>query len=236
MPEPQTCVARVPLFQGLTGEEQGQVARLARPMDVARGSVVSMAGERTQRLLVVHSGSLKISRVLADGREQILRTAHVGDVVGERGFLTGQPSHDLVTALADCRLCTFDHQDLAALVARYPDVGMRMLRTLSDRLTQAESLLTAVTSSDVTARVAAYLASLAAGAGGASNKITLPMSKRETAAHLGTTAETLSRRLAAMAAQGIVALEGQRDVVVLDPGALHEMARTASADGALFEE
>src|SRR5690606_13690795 len=70
-----------------------------------------------------------------------------------------RPDHFAV-ALEDSRMCVFDHRDLATLLRAYPDIGLRMLRTLSDRLASAERLLAAITSSDVMARVAAYLLDL----------------------------------------------------------------------------
>lgn len=106
-------------------------------------------------MLVVHSGRLKISRVSAGGQEQVLRTADRGDVVGEREFLTGHRPDHVVVAVEDSKMCTFDHGDLSALLGAYPDIGARMLRTVSDRLACTERLLAAVTSSDVTARIAA---------------------------------------------------------------------------------
>lgn len=220
------CVTSVPIFQGLTLEEQRRVASLARPVVVEKGETVYTPGQAVSRLLVMHSGQLKISRLAANGQEQILRTVADGDVVNERAFLTGERPHELVVALEESRMCVFDHADLPALVRDYPDISQRMLRTLSDRLTSVERLLAAVTSSDVNARVAAYLLDLAGPAPAEATIVTLPMAKQDIASYLGTTPETLSRRLAALASSGVIELRGRRDVKILDGDALTEAART----------
>ena len=224
MPQPDLCVTRVPLFQALSHDEQVRVASLARPVTVTRGETLYSPGEELSRLLVVHSGQLKITRSAPNGKEQILRTAAVGDVVGERAFLAGGRAQDRVVALEDSRMCVFRHADLAPLVREHPDIAQAMLRSLSDRLARTERLLAAITSSDAGTRVAAYLASLPRSSSAAKTVVQLPMAKYEVAAHLGTTPETLSRRLAALAAAGVIALRGRREVAILDPVELDSLA------------
>lgn len=218
------CVTRVPIFRGLTRDQQVDVAGFARPVQVARGEVVYAAGQPVSRLLVVHSGRLKVAHLSAAGQEQILRVAGEGEVVGEAAFLTGHRPHHWVSALEDSRMCVFDHADLGGLLRTYPDIGLRMLRTLADRLASTERLLAAVTSSDVTARVAAYLLDLPGVVEQGRVTVHLPMAKKEVAAYLGTTPETLSRRLAALAAAGTVDLGPRGRVDLLDLEALEQAA------------
>ncbi|GAB3702620.1 MULTISPECIES: Crp/Fnr family transcriptional regulator [Microbacteriaceae] len=224
MPVDDLCVSRVPIFQGLTREEQLRVAEFVRPVHVAKGETVYSPGQSVSRLLVMHSGQLKVSHAAANGQEQILRTVTNGDVVGERAFLTGHLPNDLVVALEDSRMCVFDHTDLSALLRDYPDVGLRMLRTLSDRLASVERLLAAITSSDVSARIAAYLLDLPGSIRDGVPTVWLPLAKYEIASYLGTTPETLSRRLAALSASGVIELHGRRDVTILDIDGLERVA------------
>lgn len=224
MSEDDLCVARVPIFQGLTRSEQLQVARFARPVVVAKGQTVYAPWQPASRLLVIHSGQLKVSHTAANGQEQILRTVTDGDYVGERAFLTGHHPDDFAVALEESRMCVFDHSDLSALLRDYPDISQRMLRTLSDRLSSVERLLAAITSSDVSARIAAYLLDLPGDMRDGVATVRLPMAKREISAYLGTTPETLSRRLAALAASGIIELHGRRDITILDIDALERTA------------
>ena len=214
------CVTRVPIFQGLTRPEQEQVAQFARPRRVAKGGTVLAAGQQLSRLLVMHSGQLKVTHVSASGQEQILRTAGPGDVVGERALLTGHSPAHFVVALEDSQMCVFDHEDLAGLLATHPDLGLRMLRTLSDRLASAERLLTAITARDVTARIAAYLLDLPGRMRDGVVSVELPMAKKDVASYLGTTPEPLSRRLAALVDAEVIELLGRREVVIRDIEAL----------------
>ena len=215
MADDDLCVTRVPIFRGLTRAEQLRVAEFARPMQVSRGDTVQLPGQPTSRLLVMHSGRLKVSHESLNGQEQILRTVTDGDVVGERAFLTGHRPGDLVVALEDSRMCVFDHADLAALLRDYPDISQRMLRTLSDRLSSVERLLAAVTSSDVTARVAAYLLDLPGTFVDGAVNGELPMAKQLIAGHLSIQPETFSRIIRRLIDEKIITQDG-RQIAILD--------------------
>lgn len=223
-----SCVAIVPLFADLTAEEQAEVAALARPIRRHRGESIHRPGEAVSHLLVVHRGRVRISHVAPNGHEQLIRVLEPGDSVGEASFVTGSRPEDHATALTDVELCSFDHRDLGALVSRYPDIALRMLRTVTKRLETTERMLADVTSSDVEARLAGYLLDLPTrrGRGDDGLEVRLPLAKKDVASLLGTTPETLSRKLAAFAEQGLITISG-RTITVLDAEELAARAHAA---------
>lgn len=214
------CVTRVPIFQRLEPEQQQVVASFARPVRLEQGEPLYAAGDRMGQLFVVHTGQVKIVRTSPSGREHVLRIAGPGDVVGEHSFLTGSRADHGAEAQTDAQLCVFAHPDLARLVDTYPGIAVAMLRSLSDRLTDAERRVTLATT-DVGTRVADYLLALpfspvvqdASGRGGehgADPVVALPMTKKDIASYLGTTPESLSRALAGLQRKGLVQLDGEQ--------------------------
>ena len=213
----EPCVALVPLFAGLTRQQQADVASLARPTTVAAGEPFIRAGARQAPLFVVHSGSVKLSRTTADGKSTILRTLGPGEVGGETWLLTGERPENDVVALEAARMCVFEPATLDAIVTRFPSVGVALLRSLALRLHSAERMLTARTLSDVGARLAAYLLDCPStwGAGGLATAH-LPMAKKDIATFLGTSPETLSRRLRTFEQEGLIRVRGT-DIDIRDP-------------------
>ncbi|GAA5165340.1 Crp/Fnr family transcriptional regulator [Ornithinimicrobium tianjinense] len=210
------CVARVPLFRGLTRTEQEHVAALARPTRITRGEALYIPGADVSQLMVVHTGRLKISRVGVDGREQVVRVLEPGDFVGESAFLTGaRPDHQAV-ALEDGSLCVFRHGDVAALVREHPSIGLHMLQELSRRLEETEARLASVVSLDVSARLADYLLGLPARRSADGLTVRLPLAKKDIASLLGTTPESLSRQLRRLAEAGLVSEHGPGLVTIAD--------------------
>lgn len=215
-----TCVSRVPIFAALAEGDQAAVARFAVPTRVEKGEVLYRAGQPVSQLMVVHRGRVRIARHGPDGHEQLIRVLGPGDFIGEAAFLTGDRPDHWATAMATSQLCVFRHQDLSDLVARHPSIGLGILGTISRRLSEAEGRITALASADVEGRLADYLLDLPARRVDAGARVRLPLAKKDVASLLGTTPETLSRTLSRLAADGLLALPGPREVDLLDPDGL----------------
>ncbi len=214
------CVRRVPIFAGLTPVQQDLVATMARPRILTDGELVHGVGEQTGSMFVVHSGAVKVSRLLPSGRKQLLRVVTPGETLGEYAFLTGSAPHEEAQAVDDARLCVFVHEDLTSLIQQYPDIAQRMLRTLGERLVQTEHQLT-LNSQSVEVRIADYLLQqpLLRGPDQVGMRVRLPLNKKDIASLLGTTPESLSRALGRLRTKG--AIELADDVVtIVDPEAL----------------
>lgn len=219
-----SCVARVPIFADLSPDQQDQVAAFARPVHVSRGEIVYMAGSDLHRLLVVHRGRIAMRHLTADGHERVVRVLDEGDVVGEAAFVTGErPDHEAV-ATTDSELCTLDHADLVELVRRHPQIAVRMLQSVTERLVQTERMLAAFAATDTGARLAAWLLDQSSIDNAGRRIVVLPMAKKDIASFLGTTPETLSRRLADLARGGLITFAGRREIVILDGAALKARA------------
>lgn len=221
-----SCVTLVPLFAGLTPAQQREVAAHAHPIRRRRGEQIHRAGEAVSHLLVVHRGRVKITHLAATGQERLIRVLEPGDFAGEVSFVTGSRPEDYATALTDVELCSFRHEDLEALVRQYPEIGLRMLHTITSRLERAEHRLAELSSTDVEGRLAAYLLEQHGHRVEEGMRVHLPLPKKDIASLLGTTPETLSRKLALFADAGLVSVRG-RDVVLLDVDALERRAAPA---------
>ncbi|MDO5671292.1 MAG: Crp/Fnr family transcriptional regulator [Actinomycetaceae bacterium] len=213
------CVTRVPIFKGLSRIDQERVASLARPMRFHKDQTVSQPAAKTSgaisegpdlqspNLMVVHTGSLKVYRIFADGSEQLIRILKPGDFFGESSFLTGEPPHHWLTALEPGSMCVFRHADLEDLVTAFPSIALRMLQTLSSRLMQTETRLSAAVASDVGTRLAEYLLSLPTIISEGGPQVTLPLAKKDVASLLDTTPESLSRQLRRWQDAGVIQID-----------------------------
>ena len=222
-----TCVSRVPVFTSLSAHDQRRVAGLARPTHLQAGEPAYSADDDLARLIVVHTGRLKIFRISADGSEQIVRVLGPGEFTGETSVFTGRRPDDYATALDACRLCVFRHDDLEALIRTHPEIGLRMLATVSERLSDTEYRLNSLTSRDVESRLADYLLGLPSTWRDGVAVVTLPLAKKDVASLLDTSPESLSRALKSLAGQRLVTIDAGRSVAITEPDRLQRLVDEA---------
>ena len=222
-----SCVSRVPVFASLSVQDQQRVEELARPTLLKAGEAAYRADEDLSQLVVVHSGRLKIFRLSADGSEQLIRVLVPGDFTGETSVFTGQRPDDYATALEECQLCVFRHDDLEGLIRRHPEIGLQLLSRVSARLSDTEHRLNSLTSRDVESRLADYLLGLSSTWRGGVATVTLPVAKKDVASLLDTTPESLSRALKSLAGQGLIVIGAGRSVSITQPDRLQQLVDEA---------
>jgi len=218
-----TCVSRVPVFAGLSANDQQRVAGLARPTRLKAGEVAYSADDELSQLIVLHTGRLKIFRLSVNGSEQLIRVLGPGEFTGETSVFTGQRPDDYATAVDDCQLCVIRHDDLDALVRQHPEIGLRMLATVSERLSDTEHRLNSLTSRGVESRLAEYLLGLPGTWPGRVATVTLPLAKKDVASLLDTSPESLSRALSSLATQGLIVIGAGRSVSITQPDRLQQL-------------
>lgn len=226
------CVARVPLFQGLTHTQQVEVASFAHPTNLNASEQIYAAGSDMSQLLVVHTGQVKISRTTANGQEQLLRVLGPGEFIGEFAFLTGSKPDHTAEAIGSTQLCVFRHADLGRLAEKHPSIGLRMLQGVSKRLADTEDRLASVISGSVGSRLADYLLSLPSKRGPQGTiEVKLPLAKKDIASLLSTTPESLSRQLRKLTDAEVIAQDGQGRIAIRDVNALTDLSTPFDGDG-----
>lgn len=214
------CVRTVPLFAGLSVEDQHRIASAAVTRSYERREQVYRPGDRAG-LYIIHRGQVKVYRLTDSGTEQLIRIMSPGDFLGETALLADTTSDHFAVANRPSEVCTIPRDGVAQLLTERPAVALQMLQTVSERLGTAEQMLSALSGQSVGQRLAQQLLHLAEEEG--SPRFRLPTTKRDLASYLGTTAETLSRRLGAFQDAGIIRLGQDRAVEILDRTQLRQM-------------
>jgi CRP/FNR family transcriptional regulator len=214
------CVSLVPLFAHLSSDDRARIAEVAVTRHYERGEQIHRPGERSG-LRIVHRGRVKVLRIGDSGAEQLLRIVSEGDFLGETTVFTDRPVDSWAMALDDAEVCTLGADGIDRLLRDHPEIALHLLATLSERLEQTERRLASITGSSVGRRLADHLLELADGSG--SGRFRLQSTKSDLASYLGTTPETLSRRLGAMQDAGLIRLGPQGLVEVVDRDGLRNL-------------
>lgn len=158
------------------------------------------------------SGVAKLSKSLADGRQQIVGLQFAPDFLG-RPF--GEESTLNVEAATELTLCTFPKSTLERLMEESPALEKRLLRQALRELDEARQWMLTLGRKTAAEKVASFLLLIARNldpnrADQRSASFDLPLSRSDIADYLGLTIETVSRQLTKLAADGVVRVRNRR--------------------------
>lgn len=212
------CVSRVPIFNHLPQDALAVIAAKATMHAYERGQFIHRAGDSSDKLFIVHRGEIKVYRLSEVGREQLVRILNPGDFAGELALFSDADQDSYAEAMQPSEVCTICRADVHELLLRYPDISLHVLAELARRLGASEKQTAAIATASINARLSQYLADQSERE--CTLSFELPMSRRHLASFLGTTPETVSRRLGEFEEAGWIAQTGQRRITILDLDAL----------------
>lgn len=212
------CISIVPIFNHLEPNEMAEIVKTTKSLTFKRGETLYNAGDQSNALYIIHRGKVKIYRLSESGKEQMLRILEPGDFTGELALFSESIHDAYAEAMEKTEICMMERSTLQEFLLIYPQISLKILNEFSQRLDQTELQATSIATEDVDTRIAHYL--VAQAKKGGAMDLTLPMTRKDLASYLGTTPETISRRLASFEDAGWIKQTGQRTLRILDIDAL----------------
>lgn len=214
-------LAGLDLFKDLPDSQLRAMATIAKPLKYDRGDPIFLEGDRCLGFFLVQSGRVKVYKMSADGKEQILHWFEEGDRFAEVPAFDGGYYPASASALEKTQLLLIPNQALLALVEQYPSLAFHLLASLSRHLRRFANLIDTLSLKDVSSRLAGYLLELSDRQG--SDRLELDLAKGQLAAFLGTIPETLSRTFAKLTQANLIEIEA-RQIQICDRDGLQRLA------------
>lgn len=123
----------VPLFAGLDDADIRRLGELVDEVDLPAGRVLMTQGEHGSEMVIVIDG---MASVVRDG--QPLDDCGPGSILGEISLLDGGPRTATVTLSEPSRLLILGRRAFHSLMDEFPEVRMRVLETVAQRLRTLE--------------------------------------------------------------------------------------------------
>jgi CRP/FNR family transcriptional regulator, cyclic AMP receptor protein len=224
---PVELLRSVPLFSDLEQGELERFSQVAVPRSFPAATRVFHEGDRSDACYIVRTGSFRVTREHSDGRAITLATLGPADIFGELAMLDGEVRSASVEALTDGELLALPASEVRALLARHPEITVKLVRALVRRLRAANERISRQSFQTVPSRVAGVLSQLVAeespregdGDGEEGGEVTIRMNQSDLAQLAGTSRESVSRFLAELERAGVVR-PGRGRVTVLAPAKL----------------
>jgi CRP/FNR family transcriptional regulator, nitrogen oxide reductase regulator len=212
------------LFTGLSQRECSEIASCARARTFARDELLFNQGQPVQNLILLESGSVKLTQLSPGGNEVLLWMSGSGDAVNPNAGPTSCSHTCSARAMERCNALVWEYQRLQALLNQYPQIRKNISRILAGRLEELEERFREVSTEPVARRLARTLLRLMKQIGKPSKHgVQVSLTREELAQMTGSSLFTISRVLSKWAEQGFVQ-PIREGVVVSDPGRLESVS------------
>lgn len=210
---------KIPLLASLSEKDFQEMKSDFIITEYNKGEAVFRSGDLSDRMFIVLEGQLKISKIMSDGKEQILYIYTEGDFVGGHNILSGDKYEYSAYALLKTSVLTLSSRDFNVLKGN-PEFLMTVLAQSYERIRKAETLIDRLSIISTDAKVAKLLKNLIHLYGVQKEDgvlIKYNVTQEELGSMAGISRETMSRKLNQFEEDGILKIVSRGKILVYKP-------------------
>ena len=198
------------IFSGLEEDEAAELARLCTEKHLPAGEYAFWEGDPPDRFYLLASGKIKVVKHSSTGKDFIIAFFEPGEIFGEVAVFENRPYPASAQAVGDSTVLGIKREDFLKFLSKRPEVALRLINVLGDRLRTASDRLRDLAGERVEQRLARILLMLSSKLGPS-----LPFTRQDIADMAGTTIETAIRFLSSLNSRKITRSVRGR-IVILD--------------------
>ncbi|WP_025725029.1 Crp/Fnr family transcriptional regulator [Acholeplasma granularum] len=218
-----TCLVTVPIFNHLELEELNQITDLIRSKKYSKGELIFSHGQKSDTLYIIRKGQIKTYYLSENSKEHILRILTPGEFIGELSLFLNETNNAYAEAMTDCEICTIKKDDISKLMEVYPNIALKIINELSSRLKNVEKQVSWIATEQVEVRIALYLLEQVSPTQ-IEKIVHLNMTKKDWASYLGTTPESLSRKLGLLEDKNLIRQIDNQHILISDYKGLEDFS------------
>lgn len=186
-----------------------------------KGQQFILEGAPVSGLFFLLKGKAKVFRTGINGKEQIVRFASNGEIIGHRGFGTEEFYSIGAVALEDSILCYFSKKSLQNRLANDAKFTYDFMLFYANELNKSESKVKSLSQMTVRERVVDALLYINRKFKHKNNYLDLVLSRSDYADFVGTTEEQVIRVLSALKKEQLIVTHGKK-IGILDVSILQK--------------
>lgn len=149
---------KISILAGLKPDELAQLQSQATVKSYQRGEIVFHEGDRLPaKLFAVLSGTVQIKKTAATGKETLLRTLSTGEPFAAPALFGDGIAPATVVVEQDCQIFTLDRAALLDLIGQTPEVALRIIAVLTERLQHLHTIVHGLVSERAIVRLAQFI-------------------------------------------------------------------------------
>jgi CRP/FNR family transcriptional regulator len=216
---PKVDFTALAVCRGLGREATSNIMAITSLQKKAAGATIFSEGDAADSVFEVVTGTLRLHKLLPDGRRQVTGFLCAGHLIGLAPEGTWVYTAEAIT---DVTLCRYRRPAFERLIDTVPGFARRVLTATSHELRVAQDQMLLLGRKTAAERVASFLLLMADQQG--SEAISVPMGRNDIADYLGLTIETVCRSLSQLKRSELIELPTHAHIVIRDRDELEELA------------
>lgn len=220
----QCIVRQLSSLKALNKEEVIKLANSKTTYTIRKGDAIFEEGEVTNGVFCIKDGVGKLSKLSANGKDQIVKLVKSGELLGQRSMISNEPANLSAKAIADMEVCFIPKTDIINFFNTNNQFSMTMMQTICEDLKESENDKIALAQKTVKQRLAETLLYLHTTFGeNKDNTLQVQLTREELAGMIGTATESCIRLLSDFNKLNLIELVGKK-IVIKDIKALKRLA------------
>jgi CRP-like cAMP-binding protein len=221
----EQCIVReFSSLKALNKEELVKMANCKTSKLVKKGELIFGEGEVVNGVFCVKDGVCKMTKLSANGKDQIVKLAKKGELLGQRSLISDEPANLSAVALEDMQVCFIPKNEIIGFFNENSKFSMNVMKTICGDLKDADDLMVNMAQKTVKERLAYTLLYLDETFGINNDKtLKIQLTREELSSIIGTATESCIRLLSEFNKLGLIELIGKK-ISILDRNALKKMA------------
>ncbi len=221
----ENCIVRkFNALRAMSKEELKTVSDSKISRKIKKGEVIFEEGEKLNGIYCVRGGVSKLAKLSPNGKDQIVKLASKGEVLGQRSVVAEENSNLSATAVSDMEMCFIPKEAIVSTLHKNPDFTYEVLRHMAHDLREADDVIVNMSQKTVKERIAEALLYMKKNFGeDKEGYLALVLSREDIANVVGTATESCIRILSEFKKQGLIKTSGKR-MAILEARKLQDLA------------
>ena len=219
------CAQKISIFENLEEKELKDITDSINRRKYSKNEMIFFEGDRPNKLFLINSGKVKIFKYNKEGKEQIIYILSEGDFIGDSNIFIKEPMKYNAISIEETNICELTKKDFDTVIKNNPEIAFKILKTAYQRIDELQTLVQSLSTKNIESRIAGLLLSFIKDFGKPDKRgiiMELPLNREDLANYIGVTRETISRKLSLLQEEGILEVEGNKKIKILDLEKLEE--------------
>ena len=232
----ENCIVRqFNSFRAMSKEELKKVSDSKVYKKIKKGEALFEEGEKLGGVFCVRDGVSKLSKLSANGKDQIVKLASKGEVMGQRSVIAQESTNLSAIAVSDMEVCFVPKEIISNTLNTNPNFAVEVLRHMAHELKEADDVIVNMSQKTVKQRMAEAFLYLDKNYGQDDEGfLLLTLSREDYANVVGTATESAIRLLSEFKKKKIIAFKG-KNIAIIDEAALEKIDSINVSNGGIAD-